>query len=325
MVFNLKGLMQSVRPTQIGIGALETIQDRFKEDRELDQQRLSNTIDSAGLILEDASKEVALINKRDELFAQTAEMYGPGVADYLSQSKTFALYDGVNNVNALKDLDGKAREAQRVIAEGGIELSENPYQFDNRTKILDTLSKVESELKSLNNIPDKTGKVAIRVKELEKIKGTLGAEISPTAGVKVSTFPTSMSDAQKQRETAAYLATAMNLGVDYTDEKAMAEIGFPKISLEDAGLSLDIANKIQLYQGLFPREFDNDLLQSDNILKTIQKYDGIYNKFLSEVLIPKPSTEEDASLPTVTTQEEFDALPSGTIFLNADGSKAKKP
>ena len=181
MVFNLKGLMQSVRPTQIGIGALETIQDRFKEDRELDQQRLSNTIDSAGLILEDASKEVALINKRDELFAQTAEMYGPGVADYLSQSKTFALYDGVNNVNALKDLDGKAREAQRVIAEGGFELSENPYQFDNRTKILDTLSKVESELKSLNNIPDKTGKVAIRVKELEKIKGTLGAEISPTA------------------------------------------------------------------------------------------------------------------------------------------------
>ena len=29
MVFNLKGLMESVRPTQIGIGALETIQDRF--------------------------------------------------------------------------------------------------------------------------------------------------------------------------------------------------------------------------------------------------------------------------------------------------------
>jgi hypothetical protein len=324
MVFNLKGLMESVRPTQIGIGTLETIQDRFKDDRELDQQRLSNTIDSAGLILEDASKEVALINKRQELFAQTAEMYGPGVADYLSQSKTFALYDGVNNVNALKDLDGKAREAQRVIAGGEFELSENPYQFDNRTKILDTLSKVESELQALNNIPDKTGKVAIRVKELEKIKGTLGAEISPTAGVKVSTFPTSMSDAQKQRETAAYLATAMNLGVDYTDEKAMAEIGFPKISLEDAGLSLDIANKIQLYQGLFPREFDDALLRSDNILKTIQEYDGRYNEFL-KLLIPKPSTQEDASLPTVTTQEEFDALPSGTIFLNADGSKAKKP
>jgi len=324
MVFNLKGLMQSVRPTQIGIGALETIQDRFKEDRELDQQRLSNTIDSAGLILEDASKEVALINKRTELYNQTAEMYGPGVADYLSQSKTFALYDGVNNVNALKDLDGPARNAQRVIAEGGFELSENPYQFDNRTKILDTLSKVESELQALNNIPDKTGKVAIRVKELEKIKGTLGAEISPTAGVKVSTFPTSMSDAQKQRETAAYLATATNLGVDYTDEKAMAEIGFPKISLEDAGISLDIANKIQLYQGLFPREFEEALLRSDNILKTIQEYDGRYNEFL-KLLIPKPSTQEDASLPTVTTQEEFDALPSGTIFLNADGSKAKKP
>ena len=324
MVFNLKGLMESVRPTQIGIGTLETIQDRFKEDRELDQQRLSNTIDSAGLILEDASKEVALINKRTELYNQTAEMYGPGVADYLSQSKTFALYDGVNNVNALKDLDGPARNAQRVIAEGGFELSENPYQFDNRTKILDTLSKVESELQALNNIPDKTGQVAIRVKELEKIKGTLGAEISPTAGVKVSTFPTSMSDAQKQRETAAYLATATNLGVDYTDEKAMAEIGFPKISLEDAGISLDIANKIQLYQGLFPREFEEALLRSDNILKTIQEYDGRYNEFL-KLLIPKPSTQEDASLPTVTTQEEFDALPSGTIFLNADGSKAKKP
>ncbi len=118
MVFNLKGLMESVRPTQIGIGALETIQNRFKEDRELDQQRLSNTIDSAGLILEDANEQVALINKRDELFAQTAEMYGPSVADYLSQNKTFALYDGVNNVNALKDLDGKAREATKNYSRG---------------------------------------------------------------------------------------------------------------------------------------------------------------------------------------------------------------
>ena len=219
MVFNLKGLMQSVRPTQIGIGALETIQDRFKEDRELDQQRLSNTIDSAGLILEDASKEVALINKRDELFAQTAEMYGPGVADYLSQSKTFALYDGVNNVNALKDLDGPARNAQRVIAEGGFELSENPYQFDNRTKILDTLSKVESELQALNNIPDKTGKVAIRVKELEKIEvGNVGSYL--VRSFSTFTNPNYLPEKSVLDKAIDYLSKNVNC-CDYAPTKAI--------------------------------------------------------------------------------------------------------
>jgi len=322
MVFNLKGLMQSVRPTQIGIGALETIQDRFKEDRELDQQRLSNTVDSAGLILEDSNQQVALINKRDELFAQTAEMYGPSVANYLSQNKTFALYDDVKNVSALKDLDGKAREAQRVIAEGGFELSENPYQFDNRTKILDTLSKVESELQSLNNIPDKTGKVAIRRKELEKIKGTLGAEILPTAGVKVSTFPTSMSDAQKQKELASYLATAINLGVDYTDEKAMSEIGFPTISLQEAGLSLDVANKVQEYSALYGKEFLEAITRAEVPLDVIADYDKRYNDFLAKMINVKPVG--DSSLPTVTNKAEFDALPGDSFFMQ-DGQKRYKP
>jgi len=324
MAFSLKGLMSEIRPRDIAIGAFGSIQQKFKDDRELDQSRLNNTIASSEGLLEDANTEVQRINKRTELYNQTAEIYGPSVADYLAQTKTFALYDGTANVNALKDIDSKARNAQRVIAEGGFETSTNPYLEDTRTKLLDNLNNIESELQALNNIPDKTGKVALRIKDLNRVKESLAQETVPSAGTKVTSFPTGMSDAQKQREVAAYLATALNLGVDYTDEKAMGEIGFPKISLEDAGLSLDIANKIQLYQGFFPREFENALLQSDNILNTIREYDTKYNKFLAEILIPKPSAQEDVSLPTVTNQAEFDALPEDSFFMQ-DGKKRYKP
>ena len=292
MVFNLKGLMQSVRPTQIGIGALETIQDRFKEDRELDQQRLSNTIDSAGLILEDASKEVALINKRTELYNQTVQTYGAGVADYLAQNKTFALYDDVKNVSAIKDIDGPARNAQRIIAEGGFETSTNPYQFDTRNALLDNLDKVEAELQSLNNIPDKTGKVAIRRKELEKIKGTLTSEVMPGAGVKVSAFPTSMSDAQKTKELAAYLATAINLNIDYMDKDAMAEVGFPAVTLQEADNVLNIGADINKLSNTFGQDFTLQLLQSDNPAEVIAEYQKIYDELLKKSL-PTNKKEED--------------------------------
>ena len=333
MVFNLKGLMESVRPTQIGIGALETIQNRFKEDRELDQQRLSNTIDSAGLILEDANEQVALINKRDELFAQTAEMYGPSVADYLSQNKTFALYDGVNNVNALKDIDSKAREATRIIAEGGFETSENPYQLDTRNALLGTLDKVESELQSLNNIPDKTGKVAIRKKELEKIKSTLGTEVMPGEGVKVSAFPTTMSQSQRLNEQALNVATAMNLGVDIFSKEAMNEIGFNPVSVNEADEILGIANNINDLQNMFTDDVKlrTIILTSSNLKKDLEPYQKRYEEILKQSIsrIPEKdatsTTDADENLPIIKTAEEYEALPSGTIFLNADGTKAKKP
>ena len=287
MVFNLKGLMQSVRPTQIGIGALETIQDRFKEDRELDQQRLSNTIDSAGLILEDSNEQVSLINKRNELFAQTAQMYGPSVANYLSQNKTFALYDDVKNVSALKDLDGKAREAQRGIAEGGFELSENPYQSDTRNALLDNLDKVEAELKSLNNIPDKTGKVAIRRKELENIKSKLTDEIIPAEGVKVKPFGTDVSPGRREQELAAYVATAINLGVDYTNKKEMEAIGFPALTLQEADAVLSIGKELNTLAGFFGEKVIAEVLlagskaEADAIKKGYQEqYEDVIRKQL---------------------------------------------
>lgn len=292
MVFNLKGLMESVRPTQIGIGTLETIQDRFKDDRELDQQRLSNTIDSAGLILEDASKEVALINKRTELYNQTVQTYGAGVADYLAQSKTFALYDDVKNVSAMKDIDGPARNAQRIIAQGGFDTSENPYQFDTRNSLLDNLDKVEAELQSLNNIPDKTGKVAIRRKELEKIKGNITAEVMPEAGVKVSAFPTSMGEAQKTKELAAYLATAISLNIDYMDKDAMAEIGFPAVTLQEADNVLNIGADINKLSNTFGQDFTIQLLQSDNPAEVVAEYQKLYEELLKKSL-PTNKTQED--------------------------------
>lgn len=292
MAFSLKGLMSEIRPRDIAIGAFGSIQQRFKDDRELDQSRLNNTIASSEGLLEDANTEVQRINKRTELYNQTAEIYGPSVADYLAQTKTFALYDGASNINALKDIDSKARDAQRVIADGGFETSTNPYLEDTRTKLLDNLGSIESELQALNNIPDKTGKVALRIKDLNRVKENLVQETVPSTGTKVTPFPTGMSNAQQTRELAAYLATAINLGVDYMDEKAMAEIGFPAVTLQQADSVLNIGADINKLSNTFGQEFTLQLLQSDNPAEVIASYQNIYDDLLRKSL-PTNKTEED--------------------------------
>jgi len=292
MAFSLKGLMSEIRPRDIAIGTFGSIQQRFKDDRELDQSRLNNTIASSEGLLEDANTEVQRINKRTELYNQTAEIYGPSVADYLAQTKTFALYDGASNINALKDIDSKARDAQRVIADGGFETSTNPYLEDTRTKLLDNLGSIESELQALNNIPDKTGKVALRIKDLNRVKESLAQETVPSTGTKVTPFPTGMSNAQQTRELAAYLATAINLGVDYMDEKAMAEIGFPAVTLQQADSVLNISADINKLSNTFNPEFSLELLQSDNPAEVMKKYQKIHNELLRKSL-PTNKTEED--------------------------------
>jgi len=292
MAFSLKGLMSEIRPRDIAIGTFGSIQQRFKDDRELDQSRLNNTLASSEGLLEDANTEVQRINKRTELYNQTAEIYGPSVADYLAQTKTFALYDGASNINALKDIDSKARDAQRVIADGGFETSTNPYLEDTRTKLLDNLGSIESELQALNNIPDKTGKVALRIKDLNRVKENLVQETVPSTGTKVTPFPTGMSNAQQTRELAAYLSTAINLGVDYMDEKAMAEIGFPAVTLQQADSVLNIGADINKLSNTFGQEFTLQLLQSDNPAEVIASYQNIYDDLLRKSL-PTNKTEED--------------------------------
>lgn len=276
--------MESIKPVDIGIGIAGSIKQKYKDDRDADQLRLNNTIASSEALLEDANTEVQRINKRTELYNQTAEIYGPSVADYLAQTKTYALYDGAANVNALKDIDGKAREAQRIIAEGGFEASDNPYLEDTRTKLLDNISNIEAELQSLNNIPDKTGKVALRIKELNRIKSSIAGEVSPTAGVKVTSFPTGMSEAQQTRELAAYLATAINLGIDYTDEKAMSEVGFPAVTLKQADNVLNIGKNINDLSNTFGQQFTLELLQSDNPAEVIAQYQSLYDELLQKAL-----------------------------------------
>ena len=298
MAFSLRGLMESIKPVDIGIGIAGSIKQKYKDDRDADQLRLNNTIASSEALLEDANTEVQRINKRTELYNQTAEIYGPSVADYLAQTKTYALYDGAANVNALKDIDGKAREAQRTIAEGGFEVSDNPYLEDTRTKLLDNISNIEAELKSLNNIPDKTGKVALRIKELNRIKSSIAGEVSPTAGVKVTSFPTGMSEAQQTRELAAYLATAINLGIDYTDEKAMSEVGFPAVTLKQADNVLNIGKNINDLSNTFGQQFTLELLQSDNPAQVIAQYQSLYDELLQKALptnkvIKEEDKEED--------------------------------
>lgn len=298
MAFSLRGLMESIKPVDIGIGIAGSIKQKYKDDRDADQLRLNNTIASSEALLEDANTEVQRINKRTELYNQTAEIYGPSVADYLAQTKTYALYDGAANVNALKDIDGKAREAQRIIAEGGFEASDNPYLEDTRTKLLDNISNIEAELQSLNNIPDKTGKVALRIKELNRIKSSIAGEVSPTAGVKVTSFPTGMSEAQQTRELAAYLATAINLGIDYTDEKAMSEVGFPAVTLKQADNVLNIGKNINDLSNTFGQQFTLELLQSDNPAQVIAQYQSLYDELLQKALptnkvIKEEDKEED--------------------------------
>jgi hypothetical protein len=122
---------------------------------------------------------------------------------------------------------------------------------------------------TLNNIPDKTGKVALRIKDLNRVKESLAQETVPSTGTKVTPFPTGMSNAQQTRELAAYLSTAINLGVDYMDEKAMAEIGFPAVTLQQADSVLNIGADINKLSNTFGQEFTLQLLQSDNPAEVI--------------------------------------------------------
>jgi len=101
-----------------------------------------------------------------------------------------------------------------------------------------------------------------------------------------------MSNAQQTRELAAYLSTAINLGVDYMDEKAMAEIGFPEVTLQQADSVLNIGADINKLSNTFGQEFTLQLLQSDNPAEVMKKYQKIHNELLRKSL-PTNKTEED--------------------------------
>jgi hypothetical protein len=58
MVFNLKGLMSEIRPTQIGIGALERINQKFRDDEKLDAARAQVVTAEAAALYNEAEENI---------------------------------------------------------------------------------------------------------------------------------------------------------------------------------------------------------------------------------------------------------------------------
>ena len=76
------------------------------------------------------------------------------------------------------------------------------------------------------------------------------------------------------------------------DEKAMAEIGFPAVTLQQADSVLNIGADINKLSNTFGQEFSLQLLQSDNPAEVIASYQNIYDDLLRKSL-PTNKTEED--------------------------------
>ncbi len=113
----------------------------------------------------------------------------------------------------------------------------------------------------------------------------------------------------------------------------MNEIGFNPVSVNEADEILGIANNINDLQNMFTDDVKlrTIILTSSNLKKDLEPYQKRYEEILKQSIsrIPEKdatsTTDADENLPIIKTAEEYEALPSGTIFLNADGTKAKKP
>ena len=171
-----KGLMEAVediRPRALVEGGIEQIQAMYVEDRENDQVKLANTLATSEVLLSDAAKEIAKINQRTKLYNRVAQNHGDDVANYLANNKVFAMYDNTNAAEAsiYKDIENQALDAKRQLAfmsDEDIAAISNPYLADTKTALYAQKDNILASLNSLENIPDKTGAVALRIADVDR-------------------------------------------------------------------------------------------------------------------------------------------------------------
>ena len=245
MVFNLKGLMSEIRPTQIGIGALERINQKFRDDEKFDAARAKVVTAEAAALYADTQDNITNINKRKDRFNTIADTYSPEVADYMGQQGIFAMFDDTSDLKANPELDIRAKEIRNDMLTNPkmYTASESPYLADTEAALISKINEMKSSLNSSNNIPENTFAVASQIKlfdeQLKKIQSKKASGVEQdgvfSPKVPVQQFDLSVNEDIKDRIILDNIKTAQFLRINFFDEKQMAEVGLPVVSKADAG------------------------------------------------------------------------------------------
>lgn len=147
MVFNLKGLMESVKPVDIGIGALESINESFVEKKKLDAAYAKVAYDEALNVLSESEEKVNTINTNLARYNKIAQTFSPEVADFMAQDGVFDLYSDQKDLAANNALDIQARLYRNKILKGEYTPSENPYMADTKAELIKNLNATRDSLK----------------------------------------------------------------------------------------------------------------------------------------------------------------------------------
>ena len=292
-----KGLMEAVediRPRALVEGGIEQIQAMYVEDRENDQVKLANTLATSEVLLSAAAKEIAKINQRTKLYNRVAQNHGDDVANYLANNKVFAMYDNTNAAEAsiYKDIENQALDAKRQLAfmsDEDIAAISNPYLADTKTALYAQKDNILASLNSLENIPDKTGAVALRIADVDRAFAPLVDAQTTGVGLKTTPFSTGMTNVARQQNVYADYTTATKLGIDPTDAAQMSQYGFNPISQNDLirlSGSYDNLQLIPTLQMVFQDEFTNEINsalydESKSTADVITKYVGMFNDLVS--------------------------------------------
>ena len=245
MVFNLKGLMSEIRPTQICICALERINQKFRDDEKLDAARAKVVTAEAAALYADTQDNITNINKRKDRFNTIADTYSPEVADYMGQQGIFAMFDDTSDLKANPELDIRAKEIRNDMLTNPkmYTASESPYLADTEAALISKINEMKSSLNSSNNIPENTFAVASQIKlfdeQLKKIQSKKASGVEQdgvfSPKVPVQQFDLSVNEDIKDRIILDNIKTAQFLRINFFDEKQMAEVGLPVVSKADAG------------------------------------------------------------------------------------------
>ena len=303
-----KGLMeavQDIRPRALVEGGIEQIQEMYAEDRANDQVKLANTLATSETLLSDASKEISKINQRTKLYNRVAQNHGDDVANYLANNKVFAMYDNTNAAESsiYKDIENQALDAKRQLAfmsEEDIESISNPYLEDTRTALYAKKDSILSSLNQFENIPDKTGAVALRIADVDRTFSPLVDAQTTGTGLKATSFSTGMTNVAREQNVYADYTTATKLGIDPTDAAQMSQYGFNPISNNDLIRLSGSYDKLQLIptlQMVFRDDFSNDMneaLYNQNISTSdvITKYVGMFDDMLKNTNVTNQMSQK---------------------------------
>ena len=238
-----KGLMeavQDIRPRDIVSGGIQQLQAEYAEDKILDQNRLENVLAESEVLLNDASREVTKQAKRNSLFSRVADTYGDDVANYLGANKVYSLFDddGRNQNAIFKDVNNYAMDARRqllTMSPEEVQAIANPYGEDTTAKLYEKRDDILTNLKDLQNIPDKTGAVALRIKDVDRIFAPLTETPAVATGesIRVPTVRPITTEQQRGQNIYADYVAMTSAGIDPMNADQARAAGFNPLSQRD--------------------------------------------------------------------------------------------